>query len=62
MEIKLLMNNGQSLSACVSSRECLNLEEAIKAHSKFKLNSIVVVDTLEIKTAFIDDTQFIMED
>lgn len=61
MEIKLLMNNGQSLSACVSSRECLNLEEAIKAHSKFKLNSIVV-DTLEIKTAFIDDTQFIMED
>lgn len=61
MEIKLIMESGQSLTACVSSRECLNLEEAIKAHSKFKLNSIVV-DTLEIKTAFIDDTQFIMED
>lgn len=61
MEIKLIMESGQSLTACVSSRERLNLEEAIKAHSKFKLNSIVV-DTLEIKTAFIDDTQFIMED
>lgn len=61
MEIKLLMNNGQSLSACVSYRECLNLEEAIKAHSKFKLNSIVV-DTLEIKTAFIDDTQYTLDD
>lgn len=61
MEIKLLMNNGQSLSACVSSRECLNLEEAIKSNSKFKLNSIVV-DTLEIKTAFIDDTQYTLDD
>lgn len=61
MEIKLLMNNGQSLSACVSTKECLNLEKAIKAHSKFKLNSIVV-DTLEIKTAFIDDTQYTLDD
>lgn len=60
MEIKLLMENGQSLTACVSTRELSNLKEAIRTNDKFKLNS-VVVDTLEIETAFIDDIQFIME-
>ena len=58
MEIKLLMENGQSLTACVSTKELLNLKEAIKTSSKFKLNS-VVVDTLEIKSAFVDDAQLI---
>lgn len=52
MEIKLLMENGQSLTACVSTKELLNLKEAIKTSSKFKLNS-VIVDTIEI-----DDIQF----
>lgn len=58
MEIKLLMENDQSLTACVSTKELLNLKEAIKTSSKFKLNS-VVVDTLEIKSAFVDDAQLI---
>ena len=58
MEIKLLINNGQSLSACVSSREVSNLKESIRTNGKFKLNS-VVVDTLEIKSAFVDDAQLI---
>ena len=61
MEIKLIMENGQSLTACVSTRELANLKESIRNYDKFKLNS-VVVDTLEIETAFIDDIQFIMED
>lgn len=52
MEIKLLMENGQSLTACVSTKELLNLKEAIKTSSKFKLNN-VIVDTIEI-----DDIQF----
>lgn len=56
MEIKLIMENDQSLTACVSSRELLNLKEAVRTNGKFKLNS-VVVDTLEIDTAFIDDIQ-----
>lgn len=60
MEIKLLMENGQSLTACVSTKELLNLKEAIKTSSKFKLNS-VTVDTIEIETAFIDDIQFTLE-
>ena len=60
MEIKLLMENGQSLTACVSTKELLNLKEAIKTSSKFKLNS-AIVDTLEIETAFIDDIQFTLE-
>ena len=60
MEIKLLMENGQSLTACVSTKELLNLKEAIKTSSKFKLNS-VIVDTIEIETAFIDDIQFALE-
>lgn len=55
------MENGQSLTACVSTRELANLKESIRNYDKFKLNS-VVVDTLEIETAFIDDIQFIMED
>lgn len=50
------MENDQSLTACVSSRELLNLKEAVRTNGKFKLNS-VVVDTLEIDTAFIDDIQ-----
>lgn len=58
MDIKLIIENGQSLTACVSSRELLNLKEAIKTHDKFKLNSITV-DTLEIESAFVDDTQLI---
>ena len=61
MEIKLLMENGQSLTACVSTKELLNLKEAIRTNSKFKLNS-VIVDTLEIETTFIDDIQFTLED
>lgn len=61
MEIKLLMNNGQSLSACVSTRELANLKESIRTNSKFKLNS-VVVDTLDIESAFIDDTQYTLDD
>ena len=61
MEIKLLMENGQSLNACVSTKELLNLKEAIRTNSKFKLNS-VIVDTLEIETTFIDDIQFTLED
>ena len=60
MEIKLLMENGQSLTACVSTKELLNLKEAIKTSSKFKLNS-AIVDTIEIDTAFIDDIQFTLE-
>ena len=60
MEIKLLMDNGQSLTACVSTKELLNLKEAIKTSSKFKLNN-VIVDTIEIETAFIDDIQFTLE-
>ena len=60
MEIKLLMENGQSLTACVSTKELLNLKEAIKTSSKFKLNN-VIVDTIEIDTAFIDDIQFTLE-
>ena len=60
MEIKLLMENGQSLTACVSTKELSNLKEAIKTSSKFKLNS-AIVDTLEIETAFIDDIQFTLE-
>ena len=60
MEIKLLMENGQSLAACVSTKELLNLKEAIKTSSKFKLNN-VIVDTIEIETAFIDDIQFTLE-
>ena len=60
MEIKLLMENGQSLTACVSTKELLNLKEAIKTSSKFKLNS-VIVDTIEIETSFIDDIQFTLE-
>lgn len=54
------MENGQSLTACVSTKELLNLKEAIKTSSKFKLNS-VTVDTIEIETAFIDDIQFTFE-
>lgn len=61
MEIKLLMENGQSLTACVSTRELTNLKDAIRTNSKFKLNS-VTIDTLEIETMFIDDIQFILED
>ena len=60
MEIKLLMENGQSLTACVSTKELSNLKEAIKTSSKFKLNN-VIVDTIEIETAFIDDIQFTLE-
>ena len=60
MEIKLLMENGQSLTACVSTKELLNLKEAIKTSSKFKLNN-VIVDTIEIEPAFIDDIQFTLE-
>ena len=60
MEIKLLMENGQSLTACMSTKELLNLKEAIKTSSKFKLNN-VIVDTIEIETAFIDDIQFTLE-
>lgn len=61
MEIKLLMNNGQSLSACVSTRELSNLKEAIRTNGKFRLNS-VTVDTLEIEACFIANIEFIMED
>ena len=60
MEIKLLMENGQSLTACVSTKELSNLKEAIKTSSRFKLNN-VIVDTIEIETAFIDDIQFTLE-
>ena len=60
MEIKLLMDNGQSLTACMSTKELLNLKEAIKTSSKFKLHN-VIVDTIEIETAFIDDIQFTLE-
>lgn len=60
MEIKLLMENGQSLTTCVSTKELLNLKEAIKTSSKFKLNN-VIVDTIEIETSFIDDIQFTLE-
>lgn len=60
MEIKLLMENGQSLTACVSTKELSNLKEAIKTSSKFKLNN-VIVDTIEIETSFIDDIQFTLE-
>ena len=60
MEIKLLMENGQSLTACVSTKELSNSKEAIKTSSKFKLNN-VIVDTIEIETAFIDDIQFTLE-
>ena len=60
MEIKLIMENDQSLIACVSTKELANLKEAIRTNGKFKLNS-VTVDTLEIETTFIDDIQFIME-
>ena len=60
MEIKLFMENGQSLTACVSTKELSNLKEAIKTSSKFKLNN-VIVDTIEIETAFIDDIQFTLE-
>lgn len=60
MEIKLLMDNGQSLTACVSTKELSNLKEAIKTSSKFKLHN-VIVDTIEIETAFIDDIQFTLE-
>lgn len=61
MEIKLLMENGQSLTACVSTKELLNLKEAIKTSDKFKLHN-VIIDTLEIETAFIDDIEFSLED
>lgn len=61
MEIKLLMENGQSLTACVSTKELLNLKESIRTNDKFKLNS-VIVDTLEIEAAFIDDIEFNLED
>ena len=54
------MENGQSLTACVSTKELSNLKEAIKTSSKFKLNN-VIVDTIEIETAFIDDIQFTLE-
>lgn len=58
MEIKLIMESGQSLSACVSTKETSNLKEAIRTNGKFKLNSITV-DTLDIESAFVDDTQLI---
>ena len=41
-------------------KELSNLKEAIKTSSKFKLNN-VIVDTIEIETAFIDDIQFTLE-
>lgn len=61
MEIKLLMENGQSLSVCVSTNELANLKEAIKTFDKFKLHN-VTIDTLEIETTLIDDIEFILED
>lgn len=61
MEIKLIMESGQSLTACVSSRELSNLKEAIRTNGKFRLNS-VTVDTLEIEACFIANIEFIMED
>lgn len=60
MEIKLLMENGQSLTACVSTNELENLKEAIKTSSKFKLHN-VTIDTLEIETTLIDNIEFILE-
>lgn len=61
MEIKLIMESGQSLTACVSTRELSNLKEAIRTNGKFRLNS-VTVDTLEIEACFIANIEFIMED
>lgn len=56
MEIKLLMENGQSLTACVSTNEFENLKEAIKTSSKFKLHNVI------IDTAFIKGFEFTLED
>lgn len=57
MEIKLIMESGQSLTACVSTRELSNLKEAIRTNGKFRLNS-VTVDTLEIEACFIANIEF----
>lgn len=57
MEIKLIMESGQSLTACVSTRELANLKEAIRTNGKFRLNS-VTVDTLEIESCFIANIEF----